>query len=512
MKYTRKNVWELGGDWAGPVLWYARGVRAMQARTIAKPTSWNFYAAIHGFVESLWQLHGYWKPSDPKPDSKDTDRFWLQCQHGSWYFLPWHRGYILAFETNIRAEVVKLNGPADWALPYWNYFKPNQSKLPPAFASADWPDGKGDNPLFTQQRYGPKNDGNVYVPVDDPKVVNLKPMGETEFTGIPLGSRGFGGVDTGFEHGGKYHGDFEKQPHDMVHGLVGGNDSKNTNFLGLMSDPRTAGLDPIFWLHHANIDRLWQVWRQNPRTNSDPSATKWLRGPGSLGERSFSMPMPDGTNWDYTPGDFEDFTKLSYDYDDLSPVAAPVQPGQRLLRLGASTATVGAMEGAAVSNGTKVELIGANEAPMKVEGAEAATSVRLDPRMRSKVIASLAMDVAAPAPDRVFLNLENVRGLSDSSVLKIYVGLPAGAVPADHPERLAGSVSLFGVAKASIVDGEHAGQGVTLDLEITDIVDTLHLSGALNAGPLDVRIVPLNPIPETAKITIGRVSIFRQGR
>jgi hypothetical protein len=25
MQYTRKNVWELGRNWADPILWYARG-------------------------------------------------------------------------------------------------------------------------------------------------------------------------------------------------------------------------------------------------------------------------------------------------------------------------------------------------------------------------------------------------------------------------------------------------------------------------------------------------------
>ena len=69
------------------------------------------------------------------PDAANVKRFWKQCQHGSWYFLPWHRGYLLAFEANIRAAVIKLGGPADWALPYWNYFKPNENKLPAAFAS-----------------------------------------------------------------------------------------------------------------------------------------------------------------------------------------------------------------------------------------------------------------------------------------------------------------------------------------------------------------------------------------
>jgi hypothetical protein len=31
---------------------------------------------------------------------------------------------------------------------------------------------------------------------------------------------------------------------------------------GWMLDPSLAALDPIFWLHHANVDRLWEVWLQ----------------------------------------------------------------------------------------------------------------------------------------------------------------------------------------------------------------------------------------------------------
>jgi hypothetical protein len=31
-----------------------------------------------------------------------------------------------------------------------------------------------------------------------------------------------------------------------------------------MRKPSIAGRDPIFWLHHANIDRLWEVWRKLP--------------------------------------------------------------------------------------------------------------------------------------------------------------------------------------------------------------------------------------------------------
>jgi len=511
MQYTRRNVWELGGDWADPILWYARGVAAMKARALAEPTAWRFYGAIHGMDPALWQQLGYLSPSDKMPDAAAVKRFWKQCQHGTWYFLPWHRGYLLAFEANIRAAVTKLDGPADWALPYWNYFKPNQFQLPPAFASPDWPDGKGNNPLFVPQRYGPNNDGNAYVPVDQ---VSLDAMTDSDFTGVGSGGDpGFGGVDTGFEHGGQTHGRVETQPHDYVHGLVGGGDPQNPQLPGLMSDPDTAGLDPIFWLHHANIDRLWQVWRQNPATNVNPTDANWINGPASIGERVFSMPMPDGQSWDYAPGDMVDLGSLGYTYDDLSPAVAPAAAGQRLLRLGASPAAVRAMPGGgAVTSGKNVELVGANRESLPVKGSEARTSVELDAGVRHKVAASLVAAAQTAAPDRVFLNLENVRGLADSSAFRVYVGLPDDANPADHPERLAGSVALFGVRKASLADGEHAGQGLTFVLEITNIVDALHLNSALDVDALDVRIVPVRPVPEEAQISIGRVSIFRQGR
>ena len=499
MTYTRKNIYGLGGDWADTILWYARGVAAMKAKALADSNGWRFYGAIHGLDQKLWTALGYLKSTDKMPTSADQKRYWLQCQHGSWYFLPWHRGYLLAFEANIRAEVVALKGPADWALPYWNYFKANEDKLPPAFASPDWPDGKGNNPLFVPQRYGPGNDGNVYVPLDQ---VNLDALSDPDFTGVASGgSPGFGGVDTGFEHGGAVHGGVETQPHDYVHGLVGGEQPKKPHLPGLMSDPDTAGLDPIFYLHHANIDRLWEVWRQNPPAHVDPKDANWLQGPGKLGERIFSMPMPGNKPWDYTPADVNDYSKLDYKYDDLSPAAAPVLLTQRLVKLGATAAAAKA-HGEGVSKDKNVELVGASREAVKLVGGETHSSVHLDAGVRSKVSASLtaAAKAAAPHPDRVFLNLENVRGLSDATKFHVYVN-----------NHLAGSIALFGVRKATQADEEHAGKGLTFVLEITKIVDELHLSNAFNADALDVRIAPLNPVPEEANVSIGRISIFRQG-
>ena len=159
-----------------------------------------------------------------------------------------------------------------------------------------------------------------------------------------------------------------------------------------------------------------------------------------------------------------------------------------------------------------VELLGANNESLRVVGTEAGTSVTLDAAVQRKVSTSLESAGAAgkPAPDRIFLNLENVRGLNDATAFSVYINLPEGDDPARHPELLAGSIALFGVRKATLADGEHAGDGLTFVVEITHIIDAMHLAGALNVSQLRVQLVPIKPVPEAAQISIGRISIFRQ--
>jgi tyrosinase len=505
---TRRNVYELGADWADDILWYARGVKILQQRALADRTGWRFFAAIHGFDPQMWQAVGYLSNRDAPADDADVASFWAQCQHGSWYFLPWHRGYLIAFEATVRAAILGAGGPAGWALPYWNYFKAGQDKLPPAFASPDWPDGKGDNPLFVTRRYGPNNDGNVYVALDE---VNLQAMTDPEFTGVDGGgSPGFGGVDTGFSHGGQTHGALETQPHDYVHGLVGGSDPSSPPadpLPGLMSDPDIAALDPIFWLHHANIDRLWEVWRANPPSDQNPTDPSWLQGPASVGQRAFAMPMPDGTTWTYVPAGMVDLATLGYTYDDVSPSVAPAPLAARIANLRPGAAATPSI--LPMSNTKITELVGASQGAIAVHGAEIRATVRFDAGVHRQLVASLRAAAHEAPPDRVFLNLENVRGKLDSAAFHVFIDVPsAGGGRASHK---AGSLALFGLRKASAAGGEHGGQGLNFVIEITKIVDGLHLAGALDPTSVEVRLVPVKPIPQEAGITVERISIVRQG-
>jgi tyrosinase len=262
---------------------------------------------------------------------------------------------------------------------------------------------------FAHLKVVPEGLRDVLVPTN---MINLDALADSDFTGsADGGSPGFGGVDSGFSHSGQVHGGLETQPHDLVHVLVGGSDVE-TGLPGVMSDPDTAGLDPIFWLHHANIDRLWEVWRENPSTHVDPMDPNWVNGPAAVGDRVFMLPMPGGVSWTYTPGQMSSLPELGYTYDDLSAPPGTPQLVARLQRLGVNLAMAQKLARSTTMAGSKpAELLGANNQRVSLTGAEARTSVTLDTSVQRKVVNSFGATTAATpsAPDRIFLNLENVR-------------------------------------------------------------------------------------------------------
>ena len=308
--YTRRNAWNSDGNFSNPDLfWYAKAVSEMQSRPISDPTSWWFYAAIHGQFLTIklppqysyleWQHIAYIPPAahlNHLPAPNQVRLFWDQCQHGTWFFPPWHRGYLVALENILREIIVgQLQGPSDWALPYWNYLKDDdgfsQAAIPPAFTAHQMPDGSK-NPLFVEERYGPDGNGNIYVQVGaNPQTsandecqwdiiysesIHPAPTGVGNLYGYY-----YGGSETGFSHSNDGFGDLESNPHNFVHGMVGGRKKGNSRN-GLMGVPATAALDPIFYLHNANIDRMWAAWNTTGN-NPNPTDPNWLTGPSANG-------------------------------------------------------------------------------------------------------------------------------------------------------------------------------------------------------------------------------------
>ncbi len=97
----------------------------------------------------------------------------------------------------------------------------------------------------------------------------------------------FGSFPTSSHHARGDEGGLETGPHDNVHGSVGGSMSR------FMSPT-----DPVFWAHHAMIDRLWRLW-QLAHPGGLPPATV-------LGAALPPFPL--------TVGQTLDTTALGYDY------------------------------------------------------------------------------------------------------------------------------------------------------------------------------------------------------
>lgn len=173
------------------------------------------------------------KGGKKKPNGLNWDR-WAEvhlnnCPHGTWAFFPWHRDYLRRFEIVIRV----MSEDPTFTLPYWDWTA--NPELPPAFASAD--------PAFTALYMNePSRQKSISRQIS-------KYCNRDIVAGI-MSSNDF----ESFMGGEAASGEAEYGPHNGVHITIG-------ETMGTFRSP----LDPVFWLHHCNVDRLWAEWQEkNP--------------------------------------------------------------------------------------------------------------------------------------------------------------------------------------------------------------------------------------------------------
>lgn len=453
----------------GPALASLRkGVAVMKALPASDRRSWAFQAAIHGTTGS------------------SADPLFNQCQHGTLQFFTWHRAYLYFFERILRWAA----GDPALTLPYWDWSA--SPTLPEAFRA---PADPAANPLYEALRKA--NDGSAL-----PATVVVNDLDTA------LGQTAFGGP-TGFSPG------LEDSPHGAVHGLVGGPG-------GLMSTVPTAARDPIFWLHHANIDRLWNVWLNQGGGRANPSDAAFL-------DRAYSFADETGGVVTVKVREVIDATALGYRYCGL-PNPRLVVHQQPVAASSPAPPVVAATSAAADAAAAPLERVEARPLGFQEERVKL-NVVRAN---RAALAAPAAVRATAGEAGKVLLKVEGVAADDTPEVAYgVYLNLPEG----DRTEEAArayyvGTINFFGKTKADkrgLGHGHaHAG-GAEFDatFDATKLVGRLQRAGRFDPDAVTVSILPLAVGPpgvtadqvkaravaaaKAANVTYKRVSVLVTG-
>lgn len=200
------------------------------------------------------------------------------CDHGSPGFLTWHRAYMVAFERALQAHGCKI------MLPYWNWSSGPTTGVPAACREATYVNRAGDtvpNPLYAGPIASAAGGGTTArrPDIDTTTFGDLATSAQSAMTAATFAS-----FQTSMNG-----------PHGGVHVRTGGQ----------MSSVAYAGFDPIFYLHHCNVDRLWWNWQ-----NSHPGAAM----PATEQTHQLDpFPRPFDDSWQ-TGSDVEDADDLGYRY------------------------------------------------------------------------------------------------------------------------------------------------------------------------------------------------------
>ena len=231
---------------------YAAAVARMMRNVDGEPESSPFFqlAAYHGWP------------------GKGTERNYSYCEHRQETFPGWHRAYLVAFEEAFQEADRALGNDGRIGLPYWDIIGQPElfGQVFPSILRTAFPNGvetvrgflrdpsesTSDGPRQQRQRQALWDVG--YQMIDDE---TLKAAVERE----RLGAKARETLWVGQHYRaastfGSSNQDSIESPHDMIHVLCG----------YPMRSLMHAAFHPAFWLHHCNIDRLYEAYLAHNRS------------------------------------------------------------------------------------------------------------------------------------------------------------------------------------------------------------------------------------------------------
>ena len=294
MPLLRKNIRDLTSTEK------ADFIQAIKALKATPQTIYDTYVRWHIAAAS------YASPTYGNPGDRNA-------AHRGPAFNPWHRYYLYRFEQRLRDQVPGVT------IPYWDWTQDAADPLNSPMWAADFMGGDGDPNDGDQVKTGPfavgqwqviDSTGNVanrgltrqfgrtvnFLPTPDQ--VNVL-MSENPYDHNPWDASS----SSKPSHRNRLEGwlGSPRELHNLVHLWMGGD-------MLQISSPS----DPVFFIHHCNIDRLWALWQaQNPSQGYQPT------GDGPTGHNLNDLMYPwDGqaTILSIKPADVMDISTLGYSY------------------------------------------------------------------------------------------------------------------------------------------------------------------------------------------------------
>lgn len=259
---------------------------------------------------SLYDMFVFWHHQSmmmmTPPNQSDRN-----AAHSGPAFLPWHRYFLITLEGFLRQAVNDTN----FRIPYWDWTADAELAEPVTspvwsnqnlgqFAGADWRvrlemslrtgdlqivDRSLERALGGGGRLPSRNE--VRTVVRDQTVYDASPFNSFSSSGVRNYVEGWVGREA---------------IHNSVHVWIGGD-------MSLSSSPN----DPVFFLHHCNVDRIWAAWQEaHPASAYLPDMT----APDTLQFHRVDDALYSVFEETSTPGDMVDY-KRYYEYDTISDLA-----------------------------------------------------------------------------------------------------------------------------------------------------------------------------------------------
>ena len=416
---------------------YRTAINAMKALPQSDPRNWTRQAQIH--------------------QGNNT----VRCPHGNWYFLPWHRAYLLAFERICR----QLSGNANFALPYWDWTANPQ--LPAAFAAQTF-NGQP-NALFDSTR----SSQTVTIPTNvtgSTVMANINAETTFEIFGSARPS-GQNNTSQQWQIANGATGPLEGTPHNGVHGRISGN-------MGTYMSP----LDPIFWLHHCNIDRIWDRWNRLGRANTSNALWRNFQF-----NNQFRVPSGNTTApYNVAVSGLLNIQQLGYRY--VFPIYLPSQllVARRLIDLSKLTQI------SKVATPAPARINAALDVNVKLNSQQVATMRKIQPLTPPTGTKKGLGAAPVAASDRVLAFIRDVEPPANGNAeVRVFVNHPDPKPDTSPQDRhYVGSFTFFGAA------GGHAGHGdkQTFLFDLTETVRRLSITDSNVTDDIKVQLVPV-PLP-----------------